>query len=79
MTGEVPDLTRPDLEELQLERLRESLRHAVGVPHSPQRSARRGCRPTTSSLAGYTAADLDTWAELMAPSTRARRTPPSAG
>ena len=33
MSGEIPDLSRADLEALQLERLRESLRRAEQVPH----------------------------------------------
>ena len=33
MSGEIPDLSRADLEALQLERLRESLRRAEHVPH----------------------------------------------
>lgn len=117
MTGEVPDLTRPQLEELQLERLRESLRRAAGVPHYAAAFREAGVSPddvtsladlarfpfTTKSdlranypfgmfavpreqvvrvhassgttgkptVVGYTAADVDTWAELMARSIRA--------
>ncbi|MFC5176161.1 phenylacetate--CoA ligase family protein [Nocardioides taihuensis] len=33
MTGEVPDLDRGELEALQLERLRATVRHAARVPH----------------------------------------------
>ena len=33
MSGEIPDLSRADLEALQLDRLRESLRRAEQVPH----------------------------------------------
>ena len=116
-TGEVPDLTREELEALQLRRLRDSLRRAAGVPHYAAAFRDAGVSPDdVTSLAdlarfpfttkadlranypfgmfavpreqvarvhassgttgrptvvGYTAADVDTWAELMARSIRA--------
>ncbi|GAA1478562.1 phenylacetate--CoA ligase [Nocardioides aestuarii] len=116
-TGEVPDLTREELEELQLDRLRDTLRRAAGVPHYAAAFRAAGVSPDdVTSLAdlarfpfttkadlranypfgmfavpreqvarihassgttgkptvvGYTAADVDTWAELMARSIRA--------
>jgi phenylacetate-CoA ligase len=117
VSGEVPDLTRAELDELQLARLRDSLRRAAGVPHYARAFRDAGVSPEdVSSLAdlarfpfttkadlranypfgmfavpreqvarvhassgttgkptvvGYTAEDVDTWAELMARSIRA--------
>ncbi len=118
MAGEIPDLTRPELEALQLQRLRESLTRAYEkVPHYRAAFDEAGLRPhdvrdlgdlghlpfTTKAdlrdnypfgmfavpreqvsrvhassgttgrptVVGYTAADLDTWAEVMARSIRA--------
>ena len=117
VTGEVPDLTREELEQLQLERLRDSLRRAAGVPHYAAAFREAGVSPddvtslddlarfpfTTKAdlranypfgmfavpreqvarihassgttgkptVVGYTAADVETWAELMARSIRA--------
>ncbi len=118
MAGEIPDLTRPELEALQLERLRDSLTRAYDkVPHYRAAFDEAGLRPhdvtalsdlghlpfTTKAdlrdnypfgmfavpreqvsrvhassgttgrptVVGYTAEDLDTWAEVMARSIRA--------
>ncbi len=117
MTGEVPGLTREELEELQLARLRDTLRRASGVPHYAAAFREAGVSPddltslpdlarfpfTTKAdlranypfgmfavpreqvarvhassgttgkptVVGYTAEDVDTWAELMARSIRA--------
>ncbi len=117
MSGEIPDLTRAQLEQLQLERLRDSLRRAAGVPHYAAAFREAGVSPDdltsladlarfpfttkadlranypfgmfavpreqvarvhassgttgTPTVVGYTAADVDTWAELMARSIRA--------
>ncbi len=118
MPGEIPTLTRGQVEELQLVRLRESLTRAFGhVPHYRRAFTDAGVGPddltTLADLArfpfttkadlranypfgmfavpreqvnrvhassgttgkptvvGYTADDLDTWAELMARSIRA--------
>ena len=118
MAGEIPELTRADLEALMLERLRDTVRHARDhVPHYRQAFAEAGVGPddlhTLADLArfpfttkadlranypfgmfavprsevarvhassgttgrptvvGYTQADLDTWAEVMARSIRA--------
>ena len=118
MTGEIPTLGREELEALQLERLRDTLRTAYAkVPHYTRAFDAAGVHPddltTLGDLArfpfttkadlrenypfgmfavpreqvsrvhassgttgkptvvGYTAADLDTWSELMARSIRA--------
>jgi len=117
MPGEIPDLTRAELEALQLERLRETVARAAAVPHYAAAFAEAGVSPedvttlddvrrlpfTTKAdlrahypfgmfavpreqvarvhassgttgkptVVGYTQADLDTWAELMARSIRA--------
>ncbi len=118
MAGEIPGLSRAELEALQLERLRETLRAAYDkVPHYRHAFDRAGAHPddlttladiarfpfTTKAdlrenypfgmfavpreevarvhassgttgkptVVGYTRADLDTWAELMARSIRA--------
>ena len=43
MPGEIPTLTRPELESLQLERLRDTLRRAYDhVPHYRARSPTPG-------------------------------------
>jgi phenylacetate-CoA ligase len=117
VSGEIPDLTRAELEALQLERLRDALRRAEQVPHYRDAFAGAGVgaddltsladlsrfpftakadlrdnypfgmfavprdqivrlhassgttgRPT---VVGYTRADIDIWAELMARSIRA--------
>ena len=118
MAGEIPGLTRAELESLQLERLQETLRTAYdSVPHYRHAFDQAGAHPddlisladiarfpfTTKAdlrenypfgmfavpreevarvhassgttgkptVVGYTRADLDTWAELMARSIRA--------
>ena len=118
MTGEIPTLSREELEALQLERLRDTLHTAyTRVPHYTRAFDAAGVRPddlrmladlvrfpfTTKAdlrenypfgmfavpreqvnrihassgttgrptVVGYTAGDLDTWAELMARSIRA--------
>ena len=54
MSGEIPDLSRADLEALQLERLRETLRRAEQVPHYR----------TAFAAAGVGADDLTSLADL---------------
>jgi len=118
MTGEIPDLTRAELEALQLERLRDSLSRAYAhVPHYRRAFDDAGVTPddlgsladlarfpftskadlranypfgmfavpreqvsrvhassgTTGkpTVVGYTARDVETWAEVMARSIRA--------
>ncbi len=118
MSGEIPDLSRDELEAQQLEHLRDTLRRVnEHVPHYRQVFAEAGVHPddltaladlqhfpfTTKAdlranypygmfavpreqvnrvhassgttgkptVVGYTAADLDTWSELMARSIRA--------
>ncbi|MCW2845191.1 MAG: paaF [Nocardioides sp.] len=118
MAGEIPTLSRAELEELQLERLRDTLRRAHDdVPHHRRAFADAGVTPadlrsladlarfpftakadlranypfgmfavpreqvarihassgTTGkpTVVGYTQADVDTWAEVMARSIRA--------
>ena len=118
MSGEIPTLTRDELEELQLERLQQTLRHVEqNVPHYQRAFAAAGVTaddlktredlarfPFTAkadlrdnypfgmfavpreqvarvhassgttgkpTVVGYTQADVDTWAELMARSIRA--------
>jgi phenylacetate-CoA ligase len=118
VSGEIPDLTRAELEALQLERLRDSLQRAYDhVPHYRKAFTDAGVTPadlheladlarfpftakadlranypfgmfavpreelsrvhassgTTGkpTVVGYTAADIETWAEVMARSIRA--------
>ena len=118
MSGEIPTLTRDELEELQLERLQQTLSHVEqNVPHYQRAFAEAGVTaddlktredlarfPFTAkadlrdnypfgmfavpreqvarvhassgttgkpTVVGYTQADVDTWAELMARSIRA--------
>jgi phenylacetate-CoA ligase len=67
MTGEVPDLARAELEALQLERLRDSLRRAAGVPHYARAFRGAGVSPDdVTSLADLARFPFTTKADLRA-------------
>ena len=65
MSGEIPDLSRADVEALQLERLRESLRRAEQVPHYRAAFAAAGVgADDLASLADLTRFPFTTKADL---------------
>ena len=65
--GEVPDLDRAALEELQLERLRDTLRRAGGVPHYAAAFGEAGVSPEdVTSLADLARLPFTTKADLRA-------------